>query len=78
MKLKGKKVKFDPAKHEYRLGDTILPGVTECIKSFFEPFDRDHWAERVADRDDKTKKKELNERQKKKKQGKKEQQEYTH
>ena len=41
-------------KHEYSLGDTILTSVTDCIKTFFEPFDSDHWADYVADRDGKT------------------------
>jgi len=68
-KLKGKKLKFDPVKHEYSLGDTILTGVTDCIKSFFEPFDRIYWAEYVANRDGKTTEGVLDEWQEKRMQG---------
>lgn len=50
----GKELKFDSVKHEYSLGDTILPSVTECIKTFFEPFDGNYWAGYVADRNGKT------------------------
>lgn len=53
-KFKGKKLKFDSVKHEYSLGDTILTSVTTCIKTFFEPFDRDYWADYIANRDGKT------------------------
>ena len=49
------KLKFNESKHEYKLGDKVLPSVTKVIKSFFEPFDKDYWAKFIAMRDSKTK-----------------------
>ncbi len=61
----GKKIQFDSVKHEYRLGDTILTSVTERIKTFFEPFDKNYWADYIADRDGKTREEVLYEWQEK-------------
>ncbi len=51
--VKEDELKFDPIKHQYLLRGNTLTSVTQCIKTFFEPFDRDYWASYVADRDGK-------------------------
>jgi ATP-dependent exoDNAse (exonuclease V) beta subunit len=43
------KLKFNESKHEYSLGKRKLPSVTDVISHFFEPFDKDYWAEYKAD-----------------------------
>jgi hypothetical protein len=45
---------FDPKKHEYSVGDAILTSVTKFIGNFFQPFDREYWADYVAKRDGKS------------------------
>ena len=52
-KATGKKVKFDPVEHKYSIDGVELTSVTGFIKNFFEPFDRDYWANWVANRDGK-------------------------
>ncbi len=52
--VKQMELKFDLVKHKYSVGDTVLKSVTECISTFFEPFNADYIASCIADRDGRT------------------------
>ena len=49
-----KTIEFDPIEHKYSIDGKRLTSVTEFIKTFFEPFDRDYWANYKAEEQNKT------------------------
>lgn len=43
-----KEIHFEPATHTYTCNNQIFKSVTTIIEEYFEPFDKDYWAEKKA------------------------------